>query len=197
MASNMKALADFFAHRENAIKQQFRDAVDEAQKNAYKDWFKYTDEHLREQHKKVAKKFYDDYPDPEYYDRRGSLYDLYSSEIGDDYITAWFDETKMYSAYNDYTMKEDGLFDKVFVQGYHGGAERGPSHPHPGTPYWRAPHPYYYYWSRPAEKMSPSPYDEFMKVVSVYNGEEFDDSGVSGQDEFNRIFQEYIDKIKI
>ena len=54
----------------------------------------------------------------------------------------------------------NSLYEKVFVSGWHGGAEGGEKHPHPGTPYYRKPSPWYTTWDylSPGAVRTTSPY---------------------------------------
>ena len=57
------------------------------------------------------------------------------------------------------------LYNKVFKQGWHGGAEGGEGHPRPGVPYWRTPEGQYYNWGRRARRARISPYDRFVEQL--------------------------------
>ena len=129
------------------------------------------------------------YADPKFsvtnggYDRSFSMYDMLVLEERkvDDMIQPWygFDDSKMssFDTGRDRTghrtnMEENGLFDQVFVKGWHGGADRIDSgkvkypfqaHPSPGTPYYRTPIGYYRYWGKRAAILNPSPYDRFIE----------------------------------
>ena len=105
--------------------------------------------------------FYSSY-EPNLYNRRGDpsshsggLYELLSIRtdedgtgilMGKNYM-GLFDESRMHG-----DRHGGSLFNKVFVEGWHGGAESGQGHPKPGTPYWRSPAPDYTKWYKPAKR---------------------------------------------
>lgn len=131
-------------------------------------------------------KFYNAYS-PSVYTRQGhpddgsgGLYELLSINMGGNDMIAMslpgydelYDASQMHSGRNGY----DGLFDKVFMQGWHGGAESISDekagiygrHPSPGTPYYRTPPGSYARWGRRA-KQSQSAYDIMReKIDSAY-----------------------------
>ena len=41
---------------------------------------------------------------------------------------------------------DEYIFDNSFLEGWHGGADKGPNHPFPGYPMYREPYPYYTNW---------------------------------------------------
>lgn len=51
----------------------------------------------------------------------------------------------------------------MFKQGYHGGADKGPDHPSPGTPYWRTGNGFVR-WGNPAVKTK-SAYDSMIERI--------------------------------
>lgn len=58
----------------------------------------------------------------------------------------------------------DYIYNRMFIQGWHGGADKGkagqPPHPNPGELYWKIHPEFIYWWNRPARKMYPlSPYE--------------------------------------
>lgn len=57
------------------------------------------------------------------------------------------------------------IFDISFMQGWHGGANKGKDHPYPGIPFYREPHPYYTLWYYAAEK-SFSPYERMYEKMN-------------------------------
>lgn len=154
--------------------QRMQDSVDKqakaAKEEAWKEWCTYVKSKIEELAKGVADDFYADYQ-PEFYERRGSLYRVLQIKIEDNgaTLTGSFDEQAL-TFRNGYG-GEDGLYDQVFRKGWHGGAGSiDPNkaavmgeHPSPGTPYWRKPYSPpgskktgYYRWGRPAD-MAPIP----------------------------------------
>lgn len=72
------------------------------------------------------------------------------------------------------------IYEKMFEEGWHGGAHDGPGHPNPGKNYWRTPSvddeehgikAYSYWWDKPAAK-STSPYENIINKWNSYmNGQ--------------------------
>lgn len=125
-----------------------------ALKDAHIEFGQYQKAFMQEEFNKAVRDFYDAY-DPKYYkeQRRGSLYEIFDAKIGPDGMV--YDETEDYSDSSLYDSdspflvdrNNESLFDKVFKQGWHGGAEKisadkadiWGAHPNPGTPYYRRP----------------------------------------------------------
>ena len=130
----------------------------------FSDWQRYE---VQQMFKESVDEFYHAYV-PSVYPRQGNegsggLYELLSSNVtGNDGLLVFnapnydelYDPSKMHPGRGGY----DGLYQKVFVEGWHGGAEgiasekvaKYGAHPSPGTPYYRKPVPYYKRWGRPA-----------------------------------------------
>lgn len=120
---------------------------------------------------KAVRDFYHDYS-PSLYKRNYSLYDLLQIEYGSDdvgmYMRTWYESDNI-TTYRKQSEGKDGLFNTVFLEGWHGGAKSGPGHPDIGTPYWRYPKPYYSTWfSKKAERAPVSPYDAFIEEKKKY-----------------------------
>ena len=100
---------------------------------------KYAEE-LREKLNIIAEStiedFYDDYI-PSGYRRIYDIYNTYKIDVElDQFEIVWdIDYSPDYMKYHD-GLKEY-LFDIVFMQGWHGGADKGSGHPEPGTPWYR------------------------------------------------------------
>lgn len=139
----------------------------------------------------VITQWYSKY-NPIMYDRIGSLYKAFKVTLYDDEFAVDFDPSFMERD------KSSLIFENSFMQGYHGGADKGTiikkdengtvlyteSHPQPGIPYWQTPIPEFGHWGRPA-KRSFSPY---TKMVSEMNKKikEIDDEK---QKEFDGIIE--------
>lgn len=126
------------------LKQQFMDAAQQS----LAEYLAIAEEDLQTIANRVADDFYSDY-NPKEYDRDFSLYDIFETKLkaGEDgnwSLSYNFEES--YMNYRSGYDGEDGLYDLVFRQGWHGGATDGPNHPAPGTAYWRYPGPYYTDW---------------------------------------------------
>lgn len=94
-----------------------------------------------------------------YTKRRNSLKnkDFFITERDGTFLKYWFDSDLIR-----YRNEKLGLYDTIFVQGYHGGAYFMDGF------YYRKPVPYYTYWGRPAEQASVSPLDDFTQMKEDY-----------------------------
>lgn len=109
--------------------------------------------------------FYADYS-PRRYRRRYSLYDIPDIRtVGDLKIVVDFDPEG--TSFRDGYDGEDGLYDQVFRKGWHGGADSGPGHPSPGTPYWRAGRNFSR-WGEPAAIAGTSPLEGIDDALTDY-----------------------------
>lgn len=141
----------------NARLLRMKDLILEAAKEEVPKTLHDINEEFGEYYKSVIKRefgsavseFYNAYI-PRYYPRREGLYALLdiqkerdgSLDVSDDYMSV-FNEDYLHG-----DRSGNSLFDKVFIQGWHGGAEGIGSnsyivdpHPRPGVPYYRAPGP--------------------------------------------------------
>lgn len=109
--------------------------------------------------------FYGGYS-PRSYDRRGSLYDVPEIHASGTVVSVAFEPEVM--TFRDGYGGEDGLYDQVFREGWHGGADKGPEHPSPGTPYWRAGKNFSK-WGRPAAIAPISPLEDIRTRFRDYN----------------------------
>lgn len=133
--------------------------------------------------------------DPDYYDRLGSLHDLYKVSIKQDYISLMFDSDNMAK----HRVDNEYIYDIVFYYGFHGGAVSGEGHPNPKNfdditkpneftnfnqfsiaPYWRTGVGFTR-WGKRARK-SNSPYWEIRNCIDELNK--------SAKDRLNDIFRE-------
>lgn len=143
----------------------------EAFANAWKDFGQYQRQIITEIFNRAVNQFYADYkPIPGGYERQYGLRDVL--DIAYDYrgtvITGHdnrllFDENEMHG-----DRRGGDLFNKVFIEGWHGGAEdsRNGDHPDPGTPYYRTPVGSYRYWGGKAVKTE-SPYHIINEALEV------------------------------
>lgn len=155
----------------------------------------------REAFKRAVDEFYND---PGFsiidggYNRTHSLYEILELEEiydGDGLKQPYYsyDDSKM-TGFRDESRtnySENGLFDQVYVKGWHGGAADARNrnsgtpfvpHPSPGTPYYRTPLHVYRTWGRRAAILTPSPEERFEKYQS--------DGLKDLQAEINDLFQE-------
>ena len=146
--------------------------ANEAIRLATKDMVEYLNEEIRKIFIDVVNEFYNDY-DPLTYERDYTLGTLLETEVlhgSNPGLAVWLEPTNMTTFRSGYD-GEDGLYDQVFRKGWHGGADMGPWHPDPLTPYWRTPHPGYYRWGRAAERMDPPPLELFQeKLREAFEG---------------------------
>ena len=156
--------------------------IDEMVNRSYEEFGQYQQSRIKEIFNTAVKTFYDSYPAQTYKNkRRGSLYDVLdikTDELGrvsDGLMVATSapDYRGLFDPDNTTDRKGNSLFEKVFVEGWHGGAEgiepgleeMWGKHPSPGTPYYRKggivkkTGRYYKYakWGRKAERTE-SPY---------------------------------------
>lgn len=141
----------------------------EAFADAWEDFGQYQRQIITEIFNRAVNQFYAEYT-PKFYDRQYGLRDVL--DIAYDHrgvvITGHdnrllFDENEMHG-----DRKGGDLFNKVFIEGWHGGAEssRNGDHPEPGTPYYRKPVGSYRYWGGKAEKTE-SPYHIINEALEV------------------------------
>ena len=141
--------------------EEIKKRAEAAAKRASKRYVDYDIQRRKDIMEKVAEGFYKGYS-PKYYARRGSLYNLMRvTRLGDDEWEIDFDPSKM--TYRNGSGGENGLYNTVFRNGYHGGAPSGPGHPKNGVPMWRYPYPTYVNWGKAATQ-SASPLSEFLKL---------------------------------
>ena len=126
---------------------------------------------LKEVGKKVIDDWYSDYI-PNLYRREYSLYKAFRVQVKNGKFSVSFSPYYM-RAYH-HRVENDYIFDNSFLDGWHGGADKGKGHPFPGYPMYREPNPYYTNWYFIAER-SFSPYekiyDEMNKKIDEINEE--------------------------
>ncbi len=182
--------------------------LDEADKNTYTEYAAIESKKIKEIFDNAVTEFYNDYPNPKYKRRgdpgskSGGLYDVFDSNYAKDEYGIFDDESDPWfntlfngaSLLGDPERDYDGepLFQKVFMEGWHGGAEsiaKGKTrmwrpHPSPGTPYYRARGLVHYprgivkwhkygKWGLKAKK-SEAPYETFKKAFRTANDGELE-----------------------
>lgn len=191
---------------EREIASVFSNYVRDALKKAEKDFGKWQQIKIKSMFDKAIDKFYEDYT-PISYERKEGLYALLNLPSGnengailkfsDDYSDL-YDEESMHSGRKGY----DGLFELVFVEGYHGGAKSISAdkakvwgeHPDGETPYWRrrgfvrALRRWHKYgrWGRPAKKAPKSPKDMMKQFM--------DDAMPEMQEFYLELSDAYVDR---
>ena len=124
--------------------------------------------------KREIDRFYNEYSPTLVYKRKYDLKNVYNLDVTRDgeFIFELGSEfmKKKHRVSNDY------IYEKMFVEGWHGGADDGPGHPDPGKNYWRTPSvnddehgiaAYSYWWSKPAAR-SISPYENIINRWNLY-----------------------------
>lgn len=111
--------SSFYQSYIKELQEKAKEAVKEAQEKSFSEYFDVAEKKIRTIYKDTITDFYNSYPNP-FYDRRGSLYDLIQTKKATDYLSIWF-EPSLISYRNGYA-GENGLYDQVFRQGWHGGA---------------------------------------------------------------------------
>lgn len=204
---------DFYKSYMSKLQTKAEEAVKDAQKKAFSEYFEVADKKIHEIYKSVITDFYRDY-NPRFYDRRdnGSLYKLLETKKTDNYLSLNFNPSKI-SYRNGYAESGSsngvpgGLYDLVFRQGWHGGAMVNGSMLYPigkyenekpraydGTykdgiykPY--EDENYKYSWTV-ANKSAISPLDDFKKRLDIYQESEY-------QRDYEEIWNKYKLNIKI
>ena len=198
--SNNQSL--FYQSYIKKLQEKAKEAVKEAQEKSFSEYFDVAEKKIKTIYKDTITDFYNSYPDP-FYDRRGSLYDLIQTKKATDYLSIWF-EPSLISYRNGYA-GENGLYDQVFRQGWHGGANvkhRGrmlvpwsyPTLEYNGeTSPWESE-----IWNsksilsgwKLAEKASISPLQDFKRRIDQYQKTEY-------QKDYENIWNKYKSNIKI
>lgn len=172
-----KAIADDFreaAYRSirefiPVVEQDLKDIMEEVADDFYNDYRPGTaGERNRNDWRAKASRRQKDRVYPQSYHRQYSLYDILDVQTDESAMTiSWdFDPSPMEyrSGYNG----EDGLYDLVFREGWHGGAQSGPRHPGNGAA-WRHPNPFFTEWfDDPAERAETTPLDNWKQQLSNY-----------------------------
>ena len=182
--------------------------VKEKQKEAMKDFFEVAETKIKKIYKSTIDTFYGSY-NPHFYDRTGNLYYLFQTKRTDDYLSIWFDPSKIsyrngYSESSNSDGVKGGLYDLIFRHGWHGGAlvngsmlypvgkENGSFKAYDGTYKDGRYKPYEeisYKWA-PAVKASISPLDDFKIRLDKYMDTEW-------QTDYDKIWERKKSEIKL
>lgn len=201
---------DFYKKYIDALEVKAKEAVKEAQKKAFAEYFEVADKKIRKIYNDTIKDFYKSYTPTFYKPRRGSLYNLIKIKRTDEYLDIDFNPS-MISYRNGYAESansdgvDGGLYDLVFRHGWHGGANvKGKgrmlvpwSYPRmayngdvsPWEPSIWGSEEILSGW-RLAEKSPISPLDDFRKRIDEYHETEY-------QRDYNEIWNKYKQNIKI
>ena len=162
--SNIKAFCD-------ELLDVMNEETEEASHKAYREFAIFQKRKIKDMFHKAVEDFYGDYS-PEFYDRNESLYDILHIRTGMYGMASYDSYEDLYDSSKMTTDRKGGsLFEKVFEQGWHGGAESGDGHPKPGTPYYRTPESVYSRWGRMANR-SVAAKDTFEQELSIAEGGE-------------------------
>lgn len=192
----------FYQSYMKKLQEKAKEAVHEAQKKAFSEYFTVAEKKVKTIYSETIDDFYNSYPNP-FYHRRGSLYDLIQTKKTDDYLSIWF-EPSLISYRNGYA-GEYGLYDQIFRQGWHGGANIGgkmlvpwtaPSVVYNGmySP-WDSPKPWQqnpgtkHGWEQ-AERAPIAPLQDFKNRLNQYQKTEY-------QKDYDKIWDKYKSTIKI
>ena len=134
-----------------------------------KQYVKDLKEGLNNAGKKVIDEWYSDYI-PNSYRRIYSLYKAFRVQVKSNGQYSVSFSYKYMSSFNHNSntkkpINNEYIFDNSCLEGWHGGADKGPNHPFPGYPMYREPYPYYTNWYYIAEK-SFSPYEQIMDEMN-------------------------------
>lgn len=141
------------------FKKRLEEETDEAFRKsdaeALEEFAVYQTEYLSKLFYEAVTEFYGAYT-PVLYERQGNV----SSQSGGLYELLTASDGTVYQSVDDMVNPEKmhkdrkggDLFTKVFVDGWHGGAESGDGHPPGKDPYYRKPHPYYTQWGKKAKQ---------------------------------------------
>lgn len=133
---------------------------------ALQEFGRYQSEKIRDLFLDAVQRFYDAYS-PSIYSRTYGLADLLNIQTDSNGIVIYDTAEDLIDPSNMHTGRSgNSLFEKVYMHGWHGGAEDGPDHPAPGVPYYRAPYGIYARWSRPAVRTEP-PHEIFRKALGA------------------------------
>ena len=196
----MSSAIDFYNQYLAKLQSKAEEAVKDAIEKSYAEYFAVADEKLRDIYEETINDFYDKYP-RSFYKPRGSLYRLIETKHGKDYLEIWFEPSRI--SYRNGYAGENGLYEYVFRQGWHGGADIDGNMLVP----WTSP-PMAYDgdtapWSskpwqdqqishgwKPAKQASISPLDDFKNRVDKYHSSEY-------QQDYQKIWNKYKASIRI
>lgn len=161
MAASEAEVRKFYDDWINKLQKKAADAVGAAIKEAYARYFILAEEKIKTIFYTAVDHFYSSQFQPNLYERRFSMKDVLNTKTTKDSLSVSFDPSRM--TYRSGYGGEDGLYDLVFREGWHGGAKSGAGHPDVGTPRWRYPPPYYTFWDGQAEREEISPLQEIRR----------------------------------
>ncbi len=210
MAASEAEVRKFYDDWINKLQKKAADAVGAAIKEAYARYFILAEEKIKTIFYTAVDHFYSSQFKPNLYERRFSMKDVLNTKTTKDSLSVSFDPSRM--TYRSGYGGEDGLYDLVFREGWHGGAKRGFGHPDAnsssgpnsntadiwlqpywqsdGTPHWRYPAPYYTFWGRQAEREDISPLQEIRRSWADYEENQM-------QGDFSELLNDELKNMKI
>ena len=147
----------------NNFEEQLRKAINNAQEEIDVQFSKDIEQMI----KFAAKEFYDDYH-PSSYKRKGSMDEFYNVVVTDS--ASWVELGEEFSD-TGHSVNNEYIFETMFIEGWHGGADSGEFHPDPGTPWYRTYNKHSgWNWLREASRMKDgmSPYSIFCDQYDEY-----------------------------
>lgn len=164
----------------NRVLKDLNERTSIAMDNAMREFGVYQKNKITEIFNNAVDKWYLSYT-PSMYERTYGLYDVLSLKYNEN-GTVFIDDNYR-SLFDPSLMHKDrhggDLFEKVFIEGWHGGAESGEDHPEIGArmgigiPYYRTP-PHWTEWSRRARKTKSAYKIICEDINSIYGTEMFD-----------------------
>lgn len=92
---------------------------------------------------------------PIYYSRTYGLRDAYVCEVYGNLLVFESDASLLNGSHR---VSNEYIYDRMFFEGWHGGADKGEGHPVPGSLYWRSPFKEYTHWgAMAASSAAPGP----------------------------------------
>lgn len=190
MASSADWIDDYIAN----LKKEAESKIQEALKETKKEFLPLCEKKIKAIYHSVIEEFYFGY-NRSFYKPRGSLYDLLECKSDDEYVYISFNPSKITSR-TGYS-GENGLYQSVFREGWHGGAKFGDGAYYPWrkppTPYDGAYKPWddlkSFIW-QPAVKAPISPLQDFKNRFDEYQDGEF-------ESDFRKIWEKYSSRIQL
>ena len=190
MANSADWIDDYITN----LKKEAEEKIQDALKETKKEFLPMSEKKIKNIYHSVIEDFYSGY-NRHFYTPRGSLYNLLECKSDDEYIYISFNPSKIASR-TGYS-GEDGLYQSVFREGWHGGAKFGEGAYYP----WRKPPTPYDGAIKPWENLRPfgwgsaikssiSPLQDFINRFNEYQDGEF-------ESDFRKIWDKYSSRIQL
>ena len=145
---------------------------------------------------RAVTQFYDSYSPQVYTNRKEDLFNAYKFFVDSD---GWRLDDSPEFMHGGHRANNKVIYTNSFVFGYHGGAIKGPGHPHPGEePWWRAPVGEWTYWLSPAEPGTPpkdiidSEFDSVIEPIEHQLADEITNYGDPYLDRVENLLSEWM-----